>query len=102
VDEVTVDAVAWVTRFVGGDGTSHVAIRELLRPDDTLRTVLHRLSRRYPKLEQALWDGSTGELAEHIQIMLNNLLLSGRTTLDTQLKAGDAIMLVGQFMGGDP
>lgn len=98
--EVTVEAVAWVTRFVGGDGTSRRAFREELLADDTVRTVLRRLSARFPALEEALWDPATGEMAEHVQVMVNNTLVGGDLTLDSRLAPGDTVTLVGQFMGG--
>jgi molybdopterin converting factor small subunit len=98
--EVTVEAVAWVTRFVGGDGTSRRLFREPLRADDTARTVLRRLSARFPALAEALWNPSTGEMAEHVQVMVNDTVLGGDITLDTRLSPGDTVTLLGQFMGG--
>jgi len=97
---VTIEAVAWVTRFVGGNGTSRVRLREPLEPGDTVRSVLHRCSQRFPKLREALWDRRTGELAEHIEVMVNNAALGLRATLDSPVSANDTITLLGQFMGG--
>jgi molybdopterin converting factor small subunit len=100
VAEVTVEAVAWVTRFVGGDGTSRRVFREPLLPDDTVRTVLRRVSARFPALAEALWHPSTGELAEHVQVTVNDTILGAAVTLDTPLSPGDTVSLLGQFMGG--
>ena len=100
VAEVSVEAVAWVTRFVGGDGTSRRVFREPLQTGDSARTVLRRVSARFPALAEALWNPSTGDLAEHVQVMVNDAVLGADVTLDTRLSPGDTVTLLGQFMGG--
>lgn len=97
---VVVEAVAWVTRFVGGTGSSRVVIREELRPGDTVRSILRKVSARFPKLDEALWDRRTDQLGEHVEVIVNDALLGADATLDSELAAGDRITLVGQFMGG--
>jgi molybdopterin converting factor small subunit len=98
--EVEIEAVAWVTKFVGGDGSTRKVFREPLRPDDTVRKVLRRLSGRFPELHQALWDPQTGDLAEHIEVLVNEAVLDIVHTLDSPLHDGDTIALIGQYLGG--
>lgn len=95
-----VEAVTWVTRFVGGTGSSRVAIAEELRPGDTVRSVLRRVSERFPRLDEVLWERGTDQLGEHVEVIVNDAVLGVNATLETELSAGDTITLVGQFMGG--
>jgi len=97
---VTVEAVAWVTRFVGGDGSRRRAFRETAHPGDTVRAVLRRLSERFPELHQALWDRRGEELAEHIEVLVNDAVLGVAHTLDSPVREGDRITLIGQYVGG--
>ncbi len=97
---VTVEAVAWVTRFLGGNGSRRVVFDEAVEPGDTIRTVLRRLSGRYPELDEALWDPKSGELGEHIEVLVNDAVLGVTHTLDSTVKGGDRITLFGQYMGG--
>ncbi len=97
---VTVEAVAWVTRFVGGDGSRRRVFREPARPGDTVRAVLRRLSERFPELHQALWDRRGGELGEHIEVLVNDAVLGVTHTLDSPVRDGDRITLIGQYVGG--
>jgi hypothetical protein len=97
---VTVEAVSWVTRFVGGDGTSRILMRESLQPGDTPRTVLRRVSSRHPKLDEILWDAASGSVSEHVQVMVNNVLIGPEEVAQQLLAAGDTITLIGQYMGG--
>jgi molybdopterin converting factor small subunit len=97
---VRVDAVAWVTRYVGGSGSDRIGFELVLAPGDTVRTVLRRLSQRFPQLQQALWDAASGELGEHIEVVVNGAVLGVRHDLDSELKDGDRILLFGQYMGG--
>lgn len=97
---VQIDTVAWVTRYVGGSGSDRLAFDLALAPGDTVRTVLRRLSARFPQLQRALWDTESGELGEHIEVVVNGAVLGVRHGLDSELKDGDRIMLFGQYMGG--
>jgi sulfur-carrier protein len=97
---VQIDTVAWVTRFVGGNGSDRMSFELAIEPGDTVRTVLRRLSERFPQLQYALWDAESGELGEHIEVVVNGAVLGVRHGLDSELKAGDRILLFGQYMGG--
>jgi molybdopterin converting factor small subunit len=97
---VHIDTVAWVTRYVGGSGSDRIGFELALEPGDTVRSVLRRVSQRYPELQRALWDAASGELGEHIEVVVNGAILGVRHGLDSQLKDGDRILLFGQYMGG--
>ena len=97
---VCVEFIAWATIFVGGDGSERVVLEEEIGPGETLRTVLKRLSARHPDLNRALWAEGSEELGEHIEVAVNDSLLGVRHHLDSEIKDGDAILLMGQYMGG--
>ena len=97
---IQIDTVAWVTRFVGGNGSDRISFDLAIEPGDTVRTVLRRLSERFPQLQYALWDPESGELGEHIEVVINGAVLGVRHGLDSALQDGDRILLFGQYMGG--
>lgn len=97
---VTVEAVAWVTQFVGGDGTRRKVFDEAVPRGATLRSVLTDLSDRFPRLREVLWVRPGGDLAEHIEVLVNDAVLGLTHTLDSQLRDGDRITLLGQYTGG--
>jgi sulfur-carrier protein len=97
---IQIDTVAWVTRFVGGNGSDRISFDVAIAPGDTVRIVLRRLSERFPQLQSALWDPESGELAEHIEVVVNGAILGVRHGLDSDLQDGDRILLFGQYMGG--
>lgn len=98
--QVEIEAVAWVTKFVGGDGSTRQVYREPLRENDTVRKVLRRLSGRFSELHKVLWDSRSGELGEHIEVLVNDRVLDITHTLDSPLHDGDKISLIGQYLGG--
>jgi molybdopterin converting factor small subunit len=98
VGSIPVEIVAWVTKFVGGDGSGRRVIEEPLRAGATVRSVLAGLSARFPELHAALWEGEG--LGEHIEVLVNDAVLDVAHTLDSPLRAGDRLALLGQFMGG--
>lgn len=87
-----------MTRFAGGDGSGRRLFEEALGPSSSVRTVLRGLSDRLPELRAALWSGE--ELGEHIEVLVNDAVLGIQHSLDSPLREGDRIALVGQFMGG--
>jgi molybdopterin converting factor small subunit len=97
---IQVETVAWVTRFVGGNGSDRVSFELPIGPGDTVRAALRRLSDRFPQLQYALWNPDTGELAEHIEVVVNGAILGVHHTLESELQSGDRILLFGQYMGG--
>ena len=98
--QVEIEVVAWVTKFVGGDGSTRKVYDEPLNDGDTVRKVLRRLSGRFPQLHKALWDPDTGDLAEHIEVLVNDAVLDLTHTLESPLLAGDRLALIGQYLGG--
>lgn len=97
---VTVEALAWVTRFLGGDGGGQVVFKEVVPAGATVRDVLHQVSGRFPELDAALWDRASGELGEHIEVLVNDAVLGVAHSLDSALRDGDGITLLGQYLGG--
>jgi len=100
VFQVGVELMAWATTFVGGDGSSHQHLDVAASPGDTIRTVLKRLTAQHPDLDRALWHEGSNALSEHLEIAVNDALLGIRHTLDSEVKAGDKILIMGQYMGG--
>src|SRR5512134_204920 len=88
IGTVAVEAVAWVTQFVGGDGTRRKIFDEPVASGATVRTVLRRLSDRFPKLDQALWQRSGEGLAEHIEVLVNDAVLGVTHNLNSPVQSG--------------
>ena len=95
---VPVEVVAWVTKFVGGNGSQRRVFEEPLAPDATVRSVLRGLSARFPELQQALWTGP--EIGPHVEVLVNDAVLGVSHELDSPVKSGDRIALVGAYLGG--
>jgi molybdopterin converting factor small subunit len=97
---VTIEAIAWVTQFVGGDGTRRKVFNEAVNAGATVRSVLRGLSDRYPTLRDVLWNRADGDLAEHIEILINDAVLGLTHSLDSPVREGDRITLLAQYAGG--
>lgn len=97
---VTIEAIAWVTQFVGGNETRRTLLAESVPAGTTVRQVLRQVSGRFPKLHDVLWDKASGSLAEHIEIFVNDAVLGLKHELDSPLQDGDRITLAGQYTGG--
>lgn len=100
VFQITVELMAWATMFVGGDGSDRKHVSVDAFPGDTVRTVLKRLSAQQPDLDKALWHQGTDNLGEHLEIAVNDALLGIHHTLESEVKPGDKILIMGQYMGG--
>lgn len=99
--QVTVEVVAWITRLIGGDGTRRQHFREVVPAGATVRSVLQQFCTRFPQLAEALWDTGGRELAEHIEVLVNDAVLGITHSLESEVKDGDRITLVGAYIGGE-
>ena len=81
---VKVELVAWANTFVGGDGSSRKVFEEPIVEGATVFSVLKGLSTRYKALDDALWDRGSSELAEHIEIVVNDALLGIEHNFDRE------------------
>ena len=95
---ISVELSGWASRFVGGDGAGRRVFDEPMTEPTTVRSVLRGLSARFPDLTAALWHGA--DLGEHIEVIVNDAVLGVTHTLDSPLRSGDSITLVGQYLGG--
>ena len=95
---IPIEIVSWVTKFVGGDGSGRRLFDEPLGQGATVRSLLRGLTRRFPELDAALWHGD--QIGEHIEVLVNDAVLSVTHSLDSRLASGDRITLLGQYMGG--
>jgi molybdopterin converting factor small subunit len=99
--KIQVEILSWVNKYAGGPGTGEIVLTEEVGPGATVRTVLRRVTDRYPELGTALWDpGSSREIGDNVEVMVNNAVLGVSHDLDSELLDGDRIALLGQYMGG--
>ena len=98
---VRVEVLSWVNQYVGGPGTGEIALIEEVKAGTTVRALLHQVTDRHPALGRALWDaGSSREIGDNIEVMVNNAVLGVSHDLDSELSDGDRVTLLGQYMGG--
>ena len=98
---VTVEVTTWVTKHVGGDGSGSKVLHRALRARrHGAATSCGAVSARFPELDAALWSPDHAELGEHIEVVVNDAVLGVTHELDSPLKSGERITLLGQFMGG--
>src|SRR3989442_5040687 len=94
--QVEIEVVAWITKFVGGDGSTRKVYHEPLKDGDTVRRVLRRLSGRFPPLYKALFDPDTGDLAGHIAVLVYDDVLDITHTPESTLHTTDKLALIVQ------
>jgi molybdopterin converting factor small subunit len=96
----TVEVTTWVTKLIGGDGGGARLFEEPIGGMDTVGDLLRRVTARFPELDRALWQPGRRVLGEHIEVLVNDAVLGVHHELDTPLKGGDRVTLLGQYMGG--
>ncbi len=77
-------------REQAGTNTIRVPINE----DETLDTLLMKLSRRYPKLIETLLDPTTGEIKGEYEILLNGKRTRNIRGIYTKLKHKDEVAIL--------
>lgn len=86
--EVTVRLHSDFKEHVGTD-----VIRTPIDEDETIDTLLMRLSRRHPKLIEMVLDPTTGEVRESYDILLNGRRIQHMSGIHTKLKHKDEVAI---------
>ena len=76
-------------RVKAGTDTIRVPIRE----DETVDTLLMKLSRRFPQVVESILDPTTGELGERYDVLLNGRSLKRLRGIYTKLKHKDEMTI---------
>ena len=97
-----VEVNAWVHSLVDGPMGGEREFAEPAQRGDCVVDILRRLGQRFPKLQEALWDGppAKGVLGGHLEILVNNTILGSDYQLESPVDAAMEIMITGQFVGG--
>ena len=97
---IQIEVLAWLTRYVGGDGGGRMFFTEEFEAGETLQIVVRRLTRRFPDLDQVLWDVESGQIGSSVEIIVNDAFLGLTHTLNSEVKDGDKITLLPAWEGG--
>ncbi|MEW6221841.1 MAG: MoaD family protein [Candidatus Hadarchaeota archaeon] len=86
--EVTIRLHAVFKENIGTD-----TIRVSINDNETLDTLLMKISRRYPKLIEMILDPTTGELKEEFDILVNGRRVERMGGIHAKLKHKDEITM---------
>ena len=97
---IRVEAVAWMARALGPQGSGRLAFERTVEPGTTLGSLLSDLAREHPDFaDYAL--AADGSLAcPHLAVTLNGEVVAVPTELGRELRDGDVVVLLPAFAGG--
>ena len=97
---VSIEVFAWLTRYVGGMGGGRMFFTEEFATGDDIKTVVRKLTRRFPDLDQILWDSESGQIGASVEIIINDAFLGITHTITSEVRDGDMITLLPAWDGG--
>jgi molybdopterin converting factor small subunit len=97
---VKIKIFPWFSEALVQEQHSSLFLEEELPPGSTLRTCFSRLSARFARFEEIIYNPREDVL--HVQVIIthNGLLLTGQDRLDLVLQSGDSIVLIPSYAGG--
>lgn len=81
-------------------GTESIKVK--ISEEETVDTLLLKLSRRYPKVVEDVLDPTTGDLRENCNILLNGRRIQQIRGIHTKLKHKDEVTLAPPEEAGQP
>ena len=90
----------WLPRLVGQPEGRQLRLALPARAGETVAGFLARLSVAYPGLGAELWDAERGALKMPIEVAVNGSVLGIQHHLESELRAGDELLLLPQYQGG--
>jgi sulfur carrier protein ThiS len=98
--DIRVELLPPLPELIGRDGGRRAYVDVEYRAGETVQEFLVRLGTAYPDLSDQLWDHERQELRQPIEVAVNGTVLGIHHWLDSELRVGDAILLVPQYQGG--
>ncbi len=84
---------------LGFDDPGPVIFDESLEEEDSLRSLLNRLSGRFSSFSESVFDPETQSLSSEVTILINNHVDLSQG-IETKLKDGDRILFLPILAGG--
>jgi molybdopterin converting factor small subunit len=97
---VKIKIFSWFSEVLVQGQHSALFLEEELPPGATLRTCFSRLSARFARFEEIIYNPREDVLQVQVIITHNGLLLTGPNRLDLVLQSGDSIVLIPSYAGG--
>lgn len=97
---VRLEIVPWLTEEFGQRGTGRLVLEEPIEGPMRLGDYLASLAGRHPAIGAALVDLDARELFEHVNVVLNDVLVGSHAVLDEPVQAGDSVVFLPAFSGG--
>jgi molybdopterin converting factor small subunit len=97
---VKIKIFSWFSEALVQGQHSALLLEEELPPGTTLRTCFSRLSARFSRFDEIIYNSREDVLQVQVIITHNGLLLTGPDRLDLVLQSGDSIVLIPSYAGG--
>jgi molybdopterin converting factor small subunit len=96
---VTLDILPWTSGKLGL-GPGKARLTEPLVADDTVQSLLTRLSARVVGFDEWVYDPADQRVHEHCTLLVNGRAFEGLGGLDLKLQPGDELTILPGFSGG--
>lgn len=97
---VRLEIVPWLTRLFGQETGGRIKREVEILPGESIGGFLRRLGADYPEFGRIIWDDAADDLSEHVQVILNDVVLEAVGPAGTLLRPGDSVLLVPPYLGG--
>ena len=96
---VRVEVLSWLARGMNGQRSDKAVWDEPIAPGESLGDLMDRLAGRFSHFAD-FYEPSSRILQEHVELVVNGRLYDLVGGFDTQLAAGDTVLLFPGFSGG--
>lgn len=96
---VRLEVVGWLGPAFGGTASGRLRLEEPVEVGASVGDFLRLLAQKYPEFRQAMFQ-EDGKLADLVNVVLNESLVSLPGEQEAPLKNGDTVVLVPAYAGG--
>jgi molybdopterin converting factor small subunit len=97
---VRIKIFSWFSGALMPGHDSALLLEETLPPGSSLRTCFSRLSARFARFEEIIYNSHEDIVQVQVVLTHNGKLLTGTDRLDLVLQEGDSIFLIPAYAGG--
>lgn len=90
----------WMADRLGFNYPGPVILEEPIEENESLRSLLNHLLKKYPHFSEGLFDPASQSISSEVTIIINDLLPPVSHGLDVILRPGDRIIFLPILAGG--
>ena len=100
MNHIRIELLPWLSQYFAPHKSGRYVLDAEIEPGRDLGELFARLAREHPVFAERVFDPDERQMREHVEVVVNDILIELRKAPAYPLRDGDVITLIPAFQGG--